>query len=164
MGPQNHRVPLVESQHHVIDATNSGGAFGNGVEDRLHVRGRAADDAEHFGGCGLMLQGLAQFRIALLKFLEQPHVLDGDHGLVGEGLNELNLPFRKRFDKVAPDRDRSDLCTSRNSGTIIIVRAWACEPESERLPPIERQGRARPSSRAVRGCSSSPDAVARAVD
>ena len=26
-----------------------------------------------------------------LKFLEQPHVLDGDHGLVGEGFEQLDL-------------------------------------------------------------------------
>ena len=58
-------VPLTESQHHVIDPTNPGRALDDGVEDRLHVRGRAADDAEHLGRCRLMLQGLAQFRIAL---------------------------------------------------------------------------------------------------
>ena len=28
---------------------------------------------------------------ALLEFLEQPHVLDGDHRLVGEGFEELDL-------------------------------------------------------------------------
>ena len=58
MSPQNRSVPLVESQRHVIDPTNPGGALDDGVEDRLHVRGRAADDAEHLGRCRLMLQGL----------------------------------------------------------------------------------------------------------
>ena len=81
MSTRNHSVPLVESQHHVIDPTNSGSAFNNGVEDRLHVRGRATDDAEYLGRCRLMLQGLAQFRVALLQFLKQPDVLDGDHSL-----------------------------------------------------------------------------------
>ena len=32
----------------------------------------------------LLLQGL-------LEFLEQPNVLDGDHGLIGEGFQELDL-------------------------------------------------------------------------
>ena len=85
MSPRNHSVPLAESQHHVINPTNPGGALDDGVEDRLHVRRRAADDAEHLGRCRLMLQGLAQFCVALLEFLEQPHVLDGDDRLVGEG-------------------------------------------------------------------------------
>ena len=69
MSPRNQTVPLVESQHHVIDPTNPGGALDDGVEDRLHVRRRAADDAEHLGRCRLMLQGLAQFCVALLDSL-----------------------------------------------------------------------------------------------
>ena len=88
MSPRNHSVALAESQHHVIDPTNPGGALDDGVEDRLHVRGRAADDAEHLGRRRLMLQGLPQFRIALLKFLEQADVLDGDHRLIGEGFKQ----------------------------------------------------------------------------
>ena len=88
MSPRNHSVPLAESQHHVIDPTNPGRALDDGVEHRLHVRGRAADDAEHFGRCRLMLQGFAQFRVALLQFFEQPDVLDGDYGLGGEGFEQ----------------------------------------------------------------------------
>ena len=95
MSPHDHSVPLVKSQHHVINPTNPRGALDDGVEDRLHVRGRAADDAEHLGCCRLMLQGLAQFCVALLQFLEQPHVLDGDHGLVGEGFKQFDLLFVK---------------------------------------------------------------------
>ena len=85
----------MESQQHVIDPTNPRGALDDSVEHRLHVRGRAADDAEHLGGCRLMLQGLPQFCIALLQFFEQPHVLDGDDGLVGEGLEQLDLFLEK---------------------------------------------------------------------
>ena len=98
MSPRNHSVPLAESQHHVIDPTNPGGALDDGVEDRLHVRRRAADDAEHLGCCRLMLQSLAQFCVALLEFLEQPHVLDGDHGLVGEGFEKSDLLLGERTD------------------------------------------------------------------
>ena len=71
MGPRDHVVTLAESQHHVIDPTNPGGALDDGVEDRLHVRRRAADDAEHLGRCRLMLQGLAQFCIALSELLNR---------------------------------------------------------------------------------------------
>ena len=34
---------------------------------------------------------------ALLHLVEQPHVLDGDHGLVGECRDELDLPFGERL-------------------------------------------------------------------
>ena len=70
--PAERFVPLAESQHHVINPTNPGRALDNGVEHRLHVGRRAADDAEHLGRCGLMLQGLAQFCVAFLDFFEQP--------------------------------------------------------------------------------------------
>ncbi len=56
MSPRNHSVALAESQHHVINPTNPRRALDDGVEHRLHVRRRAADDAEHLGRCRLMLQ------------------------------------------------------------------------------------------------------------
>ena len=86
MSPRNHNVPLAESQQHVIDPTDLCGALNYSVEHRLHVRRRAADDAEHLGGRRLMLQSLAQFGVTLLEFLEQPHILDSDHSLVCKGL------------------------------------------------------------------------------
>ena len=47
MSPHNQTVTLDQSQHHVINPTNPGGALDDRVEDGLHVRGRPADDAEH---------------------------------------------------------------------------------------------------------------------
>ena len=93
MSPRNHSVALAESQLHVIDPTNPCSALDDGVEDRLHVRGRAADDAEHLGRCRLMLQGLAQFCVALLQFLEQPDVLDGDRRLGRQRFQEAQSVF-----------------------------------------------------------------------
>ena len=108
MSPRNIRGPLLESHYYVIDSTNPGGAFDNGVKDRLHVRGRAADDAEHLGRCRLMLQGLAQFRVALPEFSEQAHILDGDHCLVGEGLKKFDLAVSERVDLHPTNGNRAD--------------------------------------------------------
>ena len=108
MSPRHPSVTIAESQHHVVDPTYSCRAPDNSVEHRLHIRRRAADDAEHLGRCRLMFQRLAQFRIALPEFSEESHVLDGDHRLVGKGFDQLNLPIRKRFDYVTPNRDGSD--------------------------------------------------------
>ncbi len=93
MSPCNHSAPLAKSQQDVVDPTNPGGALDDGVEDRLYIRWRAADDAEHLGRCRLMLQRLAQFCVALLDLLEQPHVLNRDHRLVGEGFEKCDLLF-----------------------------------------------------------------------
>ena len=90
--------PSLKTQQYVINPTNSGRALDDGVEDRLHVRRRAADDAEHLGRCRLMLQRLAQFCVALAEFLEQPHVLDRDDGLVGEGFEQCDLLLCERTD------------------------------------------------------------------
>src|SRR5262249_40175822 len=86
MSPRNPNVPLVKSQYHIIDPTNPGRALDDGVEDGLHIGGRAAYDAEHLGCCRLMLQCLTQFCIPFLQLLKQPDILDGNDGLVGEGL------------------------------------------------------------------------------
>src|SRR4030095_10779367 len=67
MSPQNRRVSLVEPQQHVVNPTNLCRALDDGIEHRLPVRGRAADDAEDLRCRRLMLQSfgelLAQLRI-----------------------------------------------------------------------------------------------------
>ena len=55
------------------------------------IERRAADDVEHVGGGGLLLQRIAQLVGALLLGLEQPHVLDGDHRLVGESRQKRDV-------------------------------------------------------------------------
>src|SRR5262245_17801874 len=87
MSPRNQNVSFAQSQHHVIDSTHTRGALDNRVEDRLHVRGRTADDTEHLRRCRLMLQGFAQFCVPLLNLFEQANVLYGDHRLVSEGFD-----------------------------------------------------------------------------
>ena len=70
MSPHDHSGSIAESQQHVINTTNPRCALHNSIKHRLHVGGRTADDTEDLGCCGLMLQGLTQFRVALLEFLE----------------------------------------------------------------------------------------------
>ena len=130
MSPRNQSVSLAESQQHVIDPTNPRGALDNGVEYRLHVRGRAADDAEHLGGRRLMLQRLAQFRVALLEFLEQAHVLDGDHGLIGEGFQELICFSVKGSELMRSNKN----CSNRNT----FAHEWNSKLGSSQLPPLVR--------------------------
>ncbi len=51
------------------------------LEHGCRVGHRTADDLQHFGGCGLLIQ-------RFLGLVEQPHVLDRDHRLAGEGLQQ----------------------------------------------------------------------------
>src|SRR5215813_11854111 len=106
MSARNHYVSVAEAQDHVVDPANLCCALDNGVEHRLHVRGRAADDAEHLGGGRLMLQGLPQFRVALLQFLKQCYVLDRDNCLIREGFKQFNLLIREWTNLSSKDQNR----------------------------------------------------------
>ena len=47
-------------------------------------------------------------RVRCLHLLEQPHVLDRDHRLVGKGLNQLDLLVGERRDFLALEEDHAD--------------------------------------------------------
>ena len=78
------------------------------VEHRLDIRRRAADDAQDLAGGGLLLERGGQVAVARLELSEQAHVLDGDHGLVGEGLEQLDLGVGEQAGLGAAHRDRAD--------------------------------------------------------
>jgi hypothetical protein len=56
---------------------------------------------QNLGGRGLLLQCLRQFARARLHLVKQPHVLDRDHRLVGEGGGELDLLGGERPNSAA---------------------------------------------------------------
>ena len=118
MSPRQPSFPLrgVAALHH--QSHKPARRFHNLVKHRLHVRGRAADDAEHLGRRRLMLQRLAQFRVAFLDFFEQPHVLDSDDGLVGKGFEKSNLFLREGTNSGAANQisRRSDALSQQRRG------------------------------------------------
>ena len=71
----NHRIVRIAQPRRIL---------GDHIQHRLNIRRRAGDDAQDLTRRSLLLQ-------RFLEFLEQPHVLDGDHRLVGEGFEELDL-------------------------------------------------------------------------
>src|SRR5262249_42781553 len=82
---------VVAENHAVLSAANADGILQQGCKDALEVERRPADGLEHLGRSGLLPQRLAQLLRARLHLVEQPHVLDRDHRLVGEGRNQLDL-------------------------------------------------------------------------
>src|SRR5215510_8919986 len=81
-------------------------------KDGLNTGLRAADDAKHLTGCGLIFECFLQLPCPRLHFLEQPRVLDGDHGLVRKGIDELDLTFGERAYFGATDEDHAN-CLAR---------------------------------------------------
>ena len=76
--------------------------FDQRVEHGLQIERRAADHLEHVGGGGLLLQRFCA------DSLEQPRVLDGDHGLGGEVRDQLDLLVGERAHLLAVDDDGAD--------------------------------------------------------
>src|SRR5215831_15501024 len=79
------------------------------VEDRLNVRRRTGDDTQNLSGRG-------QVAIALLQLREQPHILDRDNGLVGEGLEESYLALGERLSLSTSQNDRAGRNTFSHQG------------------------------------------------
>ena len=84
-------VPVVDAQYVPLSASQRcAGRFDQRVEHCLQSNGRAADDLEHLGGGGLLLQRY------LAQLVEQPRVLDGDDGLSGEVRDQRDLLVGER--------------------------------------------------------------------
>src|SRR5437867_136417 len=77
-------------------------------QDGLEVERGAADDLQDFAGGGLLLQRVGQGLVPGLELLEQAHVLDGNDRLVGEGLEQADLPLGEGPYLGAAEADRAD--------------------------------------------------------
>src|SRR5262249_6910621 len=71
------------------------------VQNRLELRHRSADDLEHIGGSGLLLQRFAQL-------IQEPGVLDGDDGLLREVRDQFDLLIGEWPDFLTIDRNSAD--------------------------------------------------------
>src|SRR5262245_9646030 len=80
MGSHRDQFTIIPKHDSVRRSAKIDGAAGDCLKYRLNVSCRAADDLEHIGGGGLLLEGFA-------KFIEQTSVLDGDNGLGSEILH-----------------------------------------------------------------------------
>ncbi len=98
--------------HHArVPPQQADGTSQNRVEHRLDIRLRLADDAQDVAGRGLRVQRRSQLAVARLELGEEAHVLDGNHGLVGEGLQEPDLGVREWPHFSPANHDRADRCS-----------------------------------------------------
>ena len=102
MGDEEEPVAVLVPDGRVERLAQASGALRHGVEHGLDVGRRARDDAQDLAGRGLLLQGLGEVVVARLQLREQPHVLDRDDGLVGEGLQQLDLLVGERPGRPPP--------------------------------------------------------------
>ena len=84
-------VALASAQDTLLGTTKSGRSLNQGIEHFLQIESGPANCLQDVRSGGLPLERLLQFGRTSPLRLEQPRVLDGDHGLVGEGLHERDL-------------------------------------------------------------------------
>jgi hypothetical protein len=80
------------------------------LEHGCAVGDRAADHAQHLRRRGLLLE-------RFLGLVEEARVLDRDHGLVGEGLEQGDLARQERRAPPARDDDRADAAIVEQQGS-----------------------------------------------
>ncbi len=81
------QVAAIFQEHDgIIGLANLAGAFDDGLENRSDIGRRGRNHAENVCTSGLVGQRLLQLVGLGLHLIEQPYVLDGDHGLVGKRL------------------------------------------------------------------------------
>ncbi len=84
------------------------GAGQDRVEHGLHIRLRLADDPQDVAGGGLRVQRRRQLAIARLELREQPHVLDGDDGLISERFEQRDVAVRESTCLLSSDSNHAD--------------------------------------------------------
>ena len=85
----------------LVGIAEPGRRFDKRLQHRLQIESRAADDLEHVGGGGLLLQRFTQLA-------KQPRILDGDDGLGGKVLHQLDLLVGERTYLLPVDEDSAD--------------------------------------------------------
>jgi hypothetical protein len=99
-----------------VYARQSLAASDDRIEHRLRVCLGLSDRAQDLTRRSLLVERRRQLAIAGLQLIEQPHVLDGDHGLMGERLEQSDLPVGEEPDVGVAERDHADRDTFSNKG------------------------------------------------
>ena len=90
-----------------IGAREMDGTVDNGLQHHLQIERRAYRSPD-FAQSLKLLHRAGKLARAHLNFVEQPGVLDGDDGLVGEGLQQLDLRVAEWAGSLAHHMNRAD--------------------------------------------------------
>ena len=89
------------------------------VQNRLQIKGRAADDFEDVARCGLVFERLFEVVRAFAQFAEQPRIFDRDDRLRCEVLYERNFLLGERPDFPAAGRNHAE--------QLVVFAEWHVE-------------------------------------
>ena len=101
-------LPIQTEENSIFRITQARGVLRDSIQHGLEVCRGATDNPEDLAGGGLLFEGLGELAVALLDLVEQTDVLDGDDGLVGEGLEQGDLLVGERANLRPTQHDRAD--------------------------------------------------------
>ena len=105
---QAKNVAVALEQPRIIRFAQARHRLNEGIEHRLQVECRPADDLEHVGGDGLLLERFGQIGCALPQLVEESCVLDSNDRLDGKVLDQLDLFVRERPHLGTIDKKRAN--------------------------------------------------------
>src|SRR5262245_46616008 len=101
-------VSVIQIEHAELGSADACRALQHGFEYRFEVSRRGGNDLQDIGRRSLPLERLTQIIGALAQLVKQARVLDGDDGLRGEVLDQLDLLLAERAYLLAVDADHAD--------------------------------------------------------
>src|SRR6202171_5636033 len=105
---ENEVLAVLQHDQRVVGRAKLAGAFDDGFEDRPDISGRRSNHAEDVATSCLVRQCLREVAGLGLNFVEQPDVLDRDHGLVGERRGQIDMPLGKRPNPLTGYQQQTD--------------------------------------------------------
>src|SRR5262245_39015379 len=99
---------LGTEQNAEVGLTNSNCVCQHCFKHRREIARRRADDLEHVGSGGLVLQRLAQIVRSLTQFFEKARILNGDDSLIRKCLDERDLLVAEYLRLKVSDANSAD--------------------------------------------------------
>src|SRR5215468_7676247 len=103
---KSQKIAVIQEDKAEHGLAKARGTLNDRIKHRLGICRRPGDDVKHLARRSLMFESFGQLALLRLHLVEQPHVLDRDHRLVGEGLEQLDL-LRTKGSWLCP-YDRQD--------------------------------------------------------
>src|SRR6516165_2156665 len=101
-------LALAQENNRIVRLAKPASILGDGSQHRLNICRGSSDHAEDLACRGLLLQRLAKISGALTQLVEQARILDGDDGLIREGLDQRELLGGEGSNLRPPHRNRAN--------------------------------------------------------
>src|SRR5262249_7122955 len=129
---KSQKIAVVQEDKAEHGLAQARGTLNDRIKHRLGICRRPGDDVKHLARRSLMFESFGQLARARLYLVEQPHVLDRNYRLVGEGLDQRDLFVGEGLHLQAIGQDHAE--------QIIPLEHRDRENGPERFDVLRREG------------------------